>query len=221
MTLPMTRRHMPFLVAAGCGLVTLLVSWLLASQAAVLGSACVFFVVYLVLTLWRVPRFDAQHLKENAASADEPAPVIFGLTFGTIVVTLAFLFAVLNQQPASRDPLEVSLALLTVALGWFSIHTMAALHYAHLYWRPNERTIREDDRHQGLEFPGGSEPGGWDFLYFAFVVGMTAQTSDVQVTTTAMRRFNLLHAIVSFFFNTVLVAVAVNVAVSIAGLGTQ
>lgn len=218
---PMTRRHLPFVLAAGCGLATLVVTWLLASQAEVLGSASVFFVVYLVLTLWRVPRFDAQYLKENAATTDEPAPVIFGLTVGTIVVTLIFLFAVLNQQPASRDPLEVSLALLTVALGWFSIHTMAALHYAHLYWRPNDQTSQIDDRHQGLEFPGSSEPGGWDFLYFAFVVGMTAQTSDVQVTTTAMRRFNLLHAIGSFFFNTVLVAVAVNVAVSIAGLGAQ
>jgi len=215
----MTRRHLPFLVAAGCGLVTLVLSWVLASQAAVLGSACVFFVVYLVLTLWRVPLFDARYLEEHAASADEPAPVIFALTFGTIVVTLAFLFAVLNQQPASRDPLEVSLALLTAALGWFSIHTMAALHYAHLYWRPGERA-EKDDRHQGLKFPGNTAPGGWDFLYFAFVVGMTAQTSDVAITTTAMRRFNLLHAIVSFFFNTVLVAVAVNVAVSIAGLGT-
>lgn len=60
-------------------------------------------------------------------------------------------------------------------------------------------------------------PGGYDFLYFAFVVGMTAQTSDVAVTTTAMRRVTLLHSIVSFFFNTVLVAAAVNAAVQLAG----
>ena len=69
----------------------------------------------------------------------------------------------------------------------------------------------------GLDFPGKDEPGAHDFLYFAFVIGMTAQTSDVAITSTAMRKANLLHAVVSFFFNTVLVAAAVNVAVSLAG----
>jgi len=67
-----------------------------------------------------------------------------------------------------------------------------------------------------LDFPGPKkDPGVWDFLYFATVVGMTAQTSDVQVTTTTMRKFVLLHGIVSFAFNTVLIAIAVNVVVSL------
>jgi uncharacterized membrane protein len=223
-TLRMTRRHTPFLVAACAGVAALLASWAAGWEAAVVGAACLFFVVYLVLTLARVPRLDARYLKEHAASADEPAWIIFALTFGTILVSLGCLFTILNQQPASRDPVQVGLALATVALGWFTIHTMAALHYAHLYWQPGEAGEGKPQRRGGLDFPAAvksAEPGAWDFLYFAFVIGMTAQTSDVQITTTYMRRFNLLHAIVSFFFNTVLVAVAVNVAVSIAGLGGQ
>ncbi|WP_429937839.1 DUF1345 domain-containing protein, partial [Brucella melitensis] len=67
----------------------------------------------------------------------------------------------------------------------------------------------------GFDFPGTPEPSGWDFAYYAYVIGMTAQTSDTNVTTPAMRRTTLLHSIVSFFFNTVLVAAAVNVVVAL------
>ncbi|MGE8585658.1 MAG: DUF1345 domain-containing protein, partial [Agrobacterium tumefaciens] len=94
--------------------------------------------------------------------------------------------------------------------------TMTALHYAHLYWRPE--TVDGKRKHRGgMDFPATKEPCGYDFLYFAVVIGMTAQTSDVAVTTTPMRKVTLLHSIVSFFFNTVLVAAAVNAAVALAG----
>ena len=109
---------------------------------------------------------------------------------------------------------QLLLAFASVALGWLTIHTMAALHYAHIFWLPGD--TEPDDRGKGLEFPGTPEPGAYDFLYFAFVIGMTAQTSDVAITLTAMRKVNLVHAIVSYFFNTVLVAAAVNAAVSLA-----
>ena len=222
----MTRRHLPFLIAAGCGLVALLLFWLLGmGGSAIVGGACLFFVVYLVLTAIKIPKLDAQYLCEHAASNDEPAPIILAFTFGTIVISLGFLFAVLNEEPASRDPIQVALALATAALGWFTIHMMAAIHYAHLYWQPDEQAGSDGGPREGLQFPRDQdddhEPCAWDFLYFAFVIGMTAQTSDVQITTTRMRKFNLVHAIVSFFFNTVLVAVAVNVAVSVTGLTGQ
>ena len=66
----------------------------------------------------------------------------------------------------------------------------------------------------GLDFPGGEEPNGAAFAYFAYVVGMTAQTSDTAVTSNAMRRLVLFHGILAFFFNTVILAVAVNIVVS-------
>ena len=223
MTSPMIRRHQPFLIAFGCGVTGFFLMWLHSGlSAATVGAACLFFAVYLVLTAIRIPKLDAQYLCEHAASNDEPAPIILALTFGTIVISLGFLFAVLNEEPASRDPMQVALALASAALGWFSIHTMAALHYAHLYWQPDGHAGDAAGPREGLQFPkdpdDAHEPCAWDFLYFAFVIGMTAQTSDVQITTTRMRKFNLVHAIVSFFFNTVLVAVAVNVAVSVTGL---
>jgi len=74
----------------------------------------------------------------------------------------------------------------------------------------------------GLVFPGNGEPGAWDFLYFAFVIGMTGQVSDVAVASTPLRRVVLAHAVVSFFYYAVILAVAVNAAVNAAssiGLG--
>jgi uncharacterized membrane protein len=208
------RRHVPFLVALAAGAAALAVLLLLGFRLAVGGAATVFFLVYLVMTGMRIPRLTARYLKENAARTDEPAPVIFAVTLLAVVAAVAALFMLVNSKQASSG-IELALSLATVGLGWFTIHVMAALHYAHLFWRPEDAEPAKRNR-GGLEFPGGTQPGANDFLYFAFVTGMTAQTSDVAITSTAMRKFNLLHGIVSFFFNTVLVAAAVNVAVSFA-----
>ena len=70
---------------------------------------------------------------------------------------------------------------------------------------------------EGLDFPGGERPGGFDFLYFSYVLGMTAQVADVPVTSSAMRRRVTIHGVFSFFFNTIIVAATVNVVVAIAG----
>ena len=99
-------------------------------------------------------------------------------------------------------------------LGWFVLHTVMAFHYADLHYfdDPGTPTMTNGD----LDFPGKGDPGPWDFLYFSFVVGMTCQVSDVQVKTTVMRRAVLGHGVVSFFFNTVFIAMAVNAAVAMA-----
>lgn len=207
------RRHVPFSFAFLGGVAGLAVFSVLRLESAVIGAVNLFFLIYLVLTAVRIPHLTAGYLKANAASADEPAWIIFLITLATVVVSLGCLFLLINKS-AHPDRIDLVLSLVTVALGWFTIHTMAALHYAHLYWRPEDAELKKN--RGGLEFPGGTQPGAYDFLYFAFVTGMTAQTSDVALTDTGMRKFNLVHGIVSFFFNTVLVAAAVNVAVSLA-----
>lgn len=222
------RRYASFYVALACALATLALAFWFWPALAVQTSANVFFVVYLVLELLKFRKLTPAFLKKHAASTDEPAWVIVVVTFGAVMVAVGSLFVLINKggQP---DVVELVLSLTSVALGWFSIHTMTALHYAHLYWRPADRQ-REmgsrdgardqpdnaDEEYGGLDFPGNDEPSGYDFLYFALAVGMTAQTADVAITRTSMRKLTLLHAVVSFFFNTVLVAAAVNVAVSLA-----
>ena len=103
----------------------------------------------------------------------------------------------------------------TVFISWTTLHVIYAVHYAHIYYDPTER--KDDGKVRGgLEFPGTKEPDYWDFVYFSFVVGMTCQVSDVQITARHLRHLATAHGVVSFFYNTVVVALAVNV---VAGSG--
>jgi uncharacterized membrane protein len=210
------RRHSPFYAAGIAGIVTLPVLWSLARHVAVEISAIVFFLVYLGMMAQRIPRLSVGRLKTSAERDNAPAYVILLVTLLAVVTVVATLFNALNRD-AHPSVFEVSIAFLSVIAGWLTIHTMFASHYAHHYWR----RIKQEDgtlaAQCGLEFPQTAEPGGYDFLYFSLVIGMTAQTSDVVITTTAVRRINLAHAVLSFFFNTVLVAAAVNAVVSLAG----
>jgi uncharacterized membrane protein len=170
------------------------------------------FLVYLVLTGLFVARADATHLRARAASADEGLPFILALTAATAGLSLAAIFLLLRQV-GTGDTAAGILAVASVPLGWLTLHTLAAFHYANLFYAPR----RGGGEAGGLDFPGTEDPGPWDFLYFAFVIGMTAQVSDVVVRTTAMRRTTLAHGIGSFFYNTVILALAVNAAVAYAG----
>ena len=91
------------------------------------------------------------------------------------------------------------------------MQTMFAFHYAHRYYQEEKR--QETDG-AGLIFPGGLDPDYFDFLYYAHVVGMTAQVSDVQVTSRAMRRLTLMHSVLSFGFNMLILALSINVVAS-------
>jgi uncharacterized membrane protein len=212
-------RHVAFYIAASAGVAGFLGGLWLVPQLAIIIGADVFFLLYLVLALAGFSKLTPAYLKRNADRADEPVWIIFLVTFAAVVVALASLFILINRHPSPDLP-ALMLTLASVPLGWFTIHTMAALHYAHLYWQPEStaevQARNKQSAREGLDFPGKDEPGGPDFLYFSYVVGMTAQTSDVGVTNTPMRMVCVVHSVLSFFYNTVLVAAAVNVVVSLA-----
>src|SRR5205085_264873 len=94
--------------------------------------------------------------------------------------------------------------LLTVALSWAITHTSYTLRYAHLYYREDTEGVG------GVELPGGGQPSYFDFAYFAFTVGMCFQVSDVVVTSAQIRRAVLGHAVLSFAYNTVILAFTLN-----------
>ncbi|MBW9087522.1 DUF1345 domain-containing protein [Rhizobium wenxiniae] len=206
-------RHGPFFAAAIAALVALPVLIVVLPEISAALTAIIFFVIYLVLIGLRIRHLDADRLQASGQNTDEPAPIILAVTLLAAIAALITLFEALNQKQPS-GLLDVTVGFAAVILGWFSIHTMFSLHYAHLYWRPGDK----DDGKSvgGLDFPQTERPGAFDFLYFGYVIGMTAQTSDVAITATDMRKINLLHAVVSFFFNTILVAAAVNAVVSLA-----
>ncbi len=209
-------RHIQFVVSAGIGLAALVAALFMHAPLAYSIGANAFFLAYVVLVVMQMPLLTANYLSRNARVTDQPVGVIFAVTLVVVGVAIGVLFQFINKK--GGDVPSLIFALASIPLGWFTIHAMTALHYAHVYWMDDE-TISTDEKKKspvgGFDFPGTKRPEGWDFLYFAAVIGMTAQTSDTAVTTAQMRRIVLLHSIVSFFFNTVIVAAAVNLAVSL------
>ncbi|MEZ5832947.1 MAG: DUF1345 domain-containing protein [Dongiaceae bacterium] len=207
------RHHGRFYLAAVAGVAAwLLAAWKTWPLPPLIGGD-VFCVIYLVLMARFTLRITPKGLRRRAGVEDEGMPVIVLLALAAIVFSLIAIFSLLNSDRAPGAT-ELSFAIASIPLGWLMLHTVAAFHYAHLFYANADDEHARDAR--SLIFPTTTEPGAWDFLYFSFVIGMTAQVSDVAVQTTDMRRRVLFHSIVSFFYNTVLLALAVNVAATLA-----
>lgn len=167
----------------------------------------VFATIYLVLAYIMMYRCGHEHIKPSALMQDDGRILIMIVTQ---LGALASLAAILFELGASKKSVPgLSLAVITIALSWTLVHTTFALHYAHDYYRGT--------RPGGLQFPSGDtrdHADYWDFAYFSFVIGMTAQVSDVGITDKAIRRTATVHGIISFVFNTALLALTVNIAAS-------
>jgi uncharacterized membrane protein len=131
------------------------------------------------------------------------------------LAALAFIQKVAKAAQGNESLIILVTIVTTILMSWFLVHIVFALHYAHAYYGPSADENDEDGLVGGLEFPGEKEPDYWDFMYFSFVVGMTAQVSDVQVTDRGLRQLTLVHGIVSFFFNTIILALTINIVASL------
>ena len=207
-------RHARFYAAAVLGALVWAVTGTLGPQLRLTLAADTFFVVYLVSMAILIVRLTPEELRKLAGVEDEGITLIVFITLAAICFSLASIFTLLDRHQ-KPDAVQLVLTLASAPLGWFMLHTIAALHYAHLYYGRAAPGDPGQDR-GGLRFPGTDEPHAWDFIYYSFVIGMTAQVSDVMVLTTRMRKLTMAQALVSFFFNTVLIALAVNVAVVLA-----
>jgi uncharacterized membrane protein len=205
--------HIRFYSAVACGLLAYGVARLAGLPVPLLAAGDVFYAVFLILMIPLVARQTPQGLERRAKSNDEGIVIVVLITLATMAFFCLAVFAALGKKHAMELPV-LAMAGCGALLGWCVLHTAMAFHYADIYYFDDPET-HDDDSHD-LEFPGGALPGPWDFLYFSFVVGMTAQVSDVQIKTSVMRRACLFHGVVSFFFNTVFIAMAVNAAVSLA-----
>jgi uncharacterized membrane protein len=155
-------------------------------------------------------RANVERMRRRAKDQDDGAVVILTLTVSAAVASLAAI--VLELMGAKGDSphvqhLHLALSVITILCSWFLVHTAFALHYAHEFYGDGTNV----ETHC-LTFPGNPEPNYVDFLYFAFVLGTTSQTSDVAISTSAMRRLALIHGVIAFFFNTTLLALVVNIA---------
>lgn len=167
----------------------------------------VFVSFYLALIYIMVLRSGIAHIRRNAVLQDDGR---FLILLVTALGAFASIAAIVFELGASnRSGPGLALATITIALSWAAVHTGFSLHYAHEYYRGSKPG--------GLQFPSGDqhdEADYWDFVYFSFVIGMTAQVSDVGITDRIIRRTATVHGIISFVFNTALVALMVNIAAS-------
>ncbi len=167
----------------------------------------VFIGFYLLLVYTMMLRSEHRHIRRDAALQDDGRFVILAVP---ALGAFASIAAIVSELGTShRSGIELAHATMTIALSWAAVHTTFALHYAHSYYR--------GDKPGGLQFPSGDKQDHadyWDFVYFSFVIGMTAQVSDVGITDKSIRRTATAHGIISFIYNTALLALTVNIAAS-------
>jgi len=170
--------------------------------------------LYLILTFVMMARSAVADMRRRAGTQDEGAIFILLVTSVAAVASLAAIAIELHGSGgagAEGKPFRIALAGVTILCSWRFVHTSFALHYAHELYGEGR-----DERIGGLRFPEPKyDPDYWDFLYFAANLGAAAQTSDVMVTGQSMRRLVLAHTILSFLFNTTILALAVNVGASL------
>jgi uncharacterized membrane protein len=166
-----------------------------------------FALLYLVLVYAMMLGSGQRFIRYRAVIQDDGRFLILMLTGLGAFASIAAIVFELGASHHGAAPLALATA--TIALSWALVHTAFALHYAHEYYRGSKPG--------GLQFPSGDthdHADYWDFVYFSFVIGMTAQVSDVGITDKIIRRTATVHGIISFVYNTALVALMVNIAAS-------
>jgi len=166
--------------------------------------------LYLILAWTMMLGASVEQMRRRAKLQDDGAAAVLALTVLAAVASLAAIVLELigvKTYPPRVQTLHLALSVTTILCSWFLVHTAFALHYAHEFYEGAPHT-----KDRSLTFAGDPEPDYLDFLYFAFVLGTTSQTSDVTICSRAMRRLALAHGVIAFFFNTTLLALVVNIA---------
>jgi len=158
-----------------------------------------------------------KQLRVLASREDASRPVVFAIVISAIVGSLGGVLLLLKNQTIwlLSEGLETAIYIAGVTFSWILLHILFTSRYAHLYY--GDHATKKGEMAKGLEIPGNEAPDYMDFAYFAFVIGMTFQVSDIQISSRQIRRVVLAHGILSFLFNTVIVALTINVVVNLKG----
>jgi uncharacterized membrane protein len=176
------------------------------SQAVLLGW-CGGVAVYLGLAAYLATTATTATMRHRAKTLDVSTGFISAVTVAAAVISIAAIVVELGQAGSGgTSTVSIVLVAATLVLSWLFQQTVFAQHYAHLFYQDGK----------GLVFPGTEEPDYWDFMYFSTVIGMTAQVSDVTTCLPMIRRLIMVHGIISFFFNTAILALGVNLAAGLA-----
>ena len=158
-----------------------------------------------------------EQIRARATEDDEGRATILTVV---LVATVAAIAAVALELSLAKGAhglergLRVALAFATVAASWFMAHLIFAVHYAHGFYDHEGGAAVASG---GLRFPGEEEPDYWDFLHFALIIGVAGQTADIEIAAKSLRRLCTVHALFSFAFNTVIVALTINLLAGLFG----
>jgi uncharacterized membrane protein len=171
---------------------------------------------FLASTLGTMLKSTPEKMRRRAQNQYQGRLVVFSLIIAAACASLlAIGFILSNKKGVSTITLNlhVMLSFMTIVGSWLLVHTVFTMQYAYAYYRDGYDNPKREAG--GLDFPNENSPDYWDFLYFSFVIGMTSQVSDVQTTSRSMRRLTLIHGILSFFFNTTILAMSINIIASL------
>lgn len=162
--------------------------------------------LFLLLAAMLLRRGSADEMRSATRANDANRPLLLAMTFATMVTILV---AVASELSGKQDKHAIILIIATLVLAWLFSNTIWALHYAHLFYLDDSDDGGDDAG--GLDFPDCKEPDYWDFLYFSYTLGMTFQTSDVQITARRVRKVATGQCLAAFVFNLGVLAFTINV----------
>ncbi|PAW94867.1 hypothetical protein CKK33_15735 [Mucilaginibacter sp. MD40] len=204
--------HYRLLISLGAGLVAFFLSRQIDSIPEIVLITWIAIAATIIVLDWFIIfKAHPREIRKIASLEDSSRVIIFLFVLGASLVSLVAIYLLLkSSKGVSEDTAAgyVILAMVAVIISWWLVHTVFTLRYAHLYY------TRTDEREMigGLEFPGDTkDPDYLDFVYFSFVIGMTFQVSDVEISSRHIRRLAWMHGLISFAFNTAIVALSINV----------
>lgn len=197
-----------------CALIGILVSFLFKSHQlpaltqSMLGWDC--FSLSLIIFHWITFYItDSDQIRVQSKKQDSTGSIIFIIILiATVASFLAVLLLILTKKENQHVPLQMPIAIAGMLFSWILVHTIFAIRYAHIFY--GDHKTLPNVHAGGLDFPEDKKPEFLDFAYFSFVLGMTFQVSDVAVTSKRIRRLAMFHGLISFGFNTIMIALTIN-----------
>ncbi|GEP09620.1 DUF1345 domain-containing protein [Methylobacterium gnaphalii] len=171
---------------------------------------CAAVVVYTTMVTWNAADGTPDALRREASRLDDSAPVIslFAILAAAASIGSVAMLVFGQQEHDGYKAAHLALAAATMVCTWVFVQIVFTIHYAHVYYGSDEK----GGSRGGLDFNGDANPDFWDFLYFSVTIGATSQTSDTDITSKRMRRIATVQTIYAYFFNTSILALAINMA---------
>jgi len=181
--------------------------------------------VFLLPTGWILITSDAQTVRRHAKAEDENKAVIMTMVLATVAASLAAIVIALKEsklggggggggQGHGEPPWVTGLSVLTLALSWLVVQSLYTLHYTHRYFGDRDDDGQPDG---GIDFPGAKPTTYRDFIYVSICIGATCQVSDFDITSSTFRNLVTTHALISFVFNTMVLALGINIIATLMG----